>query len=356
MYIKVNKIQNNIGWQRPSDWATIPVIGSNEEVFYGLHTVWNNSVNPIALMCTGNYTVDWGDGSSPVNYASNVIAERNINYSLITSPVTVNGYKTVIVKVTPQAGSSITLLDLYKTSSTLGTHDYMRGWLDLRINFNDAYFRHWGARSTLLESLYMKVEKSGDPNININFKGMPRIQKIEILSWSQTNIDGAFRDCPMLTEGSIKIDLSVVTSAQYAFAYSGCAMPINTNFPNLINAFAYSINNTGTKLPTIASTVTNLQYAFKGFCFNVIPAVNCTNVTSFSNWLPDAKQITKSLAFGAKVSHSYSNQLLDANALNEIFTNLGTANSGATITITGNPGVNTCNQSIATSKGWTVIN
>jgi hypothetical protein len=64
--------------------------------------------------------------------------------------------------------------------------------------------------------------------------------------------------------------------------------------------------------------------------------------------------LRKYLLVGATRSHSYDNQLLDASSLNEIFTNLGTEFSGATIKITGNPGVGTCNQSIATAKGWTV--
>lgn len=339
------------GWKPNKEWVKVPSFEPNEEVFYGIHAVYNTTVNPITLMCTGNYTVDWGDGSTPQNFASNAIAEKNINWSNVAGKPTSDGYKTVLVKVTPQAGATITLLDLYKTSTLLGTHDYMHAWLAIYNNFGSAYFRHWGARSQVLECIYQKIEKSGDTNININFKGIPRLQKIEVSTWQQLSIDGAFRDCPMLDE--IGIDLSVVTSAQYAFAYSGNAMPLNANFPALINAFAYALNNTGTKLPTISNTVTNLQYAFKGFCFDTIPAVNCANVTSFANWLPDARQIRRSLAYGGKASVSYANQLMSDAAINEAGDNAGTANAGATVDFRGNPGYSTATASKWTSKGYT---
>jgi hypothetical protein len=47
---------------------------------------------------------------------------------------------------------------------------------------------------------------------------------------------------------------------------------------------------------------------------------------------------------------------MSADALNLMFTNCGTALTNATISITGNPGSATCNTSIATGKGFTVVN
>ena len=50
-----------------------------------------------------------------------------------------------------------------------------------------------------------------------------------------------------------------------------------------------------------------------------------------------------------------SNTLMDAAALNALFTGLPTAGTtNKTITITGTPGAATCNRSIATNKGWVI--
>ena len=46
---------------------------------------------------------------------------------------------------------------------------------------------------------------------------------------------------------------------------------------------------------------------------------------------------------------------MGATALNAMFTSLGTANGSQTITVTGNPGAATCDTSIATNKGFTVV-
>lgn len=46
---------------------------------------------------------------------------------------------------------------------------------------------------------------------------------------------------------------------------------------------------------------------------------------------------------------------LGTSALNNLFTDLPIINNGSTISVTGNPGALSCNTSIATKKGWTVV-
>jgi hypothetical protein len=60
---------------------------------------------------------------------------------------------------------------------------------------------------------------------------------------------------------------------------------------------------------------------------------------------------------GFTISHSYANCKFSRTGLVTIFTNLGTADSGAIITITGNHGVvdlTAADRLIATNKGWTI--
>jgi hypothetical protein len=66
--------------------------------------------------------------------------------------------------------------------------------------------------------------------------------------------------------------------------------------------------------------------------------------------------ITRIQAYGQRYSFSVEYQKLSANALNEIFTGLGTV-TGQSITVTGNYGIFEAgyNASIATAKGWTVL-
>ena len=59
---------------------------------------------------------------------------------------------------------------------------------------------------------------------------------------------------------------------------------------------------------------------------------------------------------GLQYSVDISNQQLDSTALNEIYTNLGTAavSGSTTITVTGNWGTPNDNPAIATAKNWAV--
>lgn len=58
---------------------------------------------------------------------------------------------------------------------------------------------------------------------------------------------------------------------------------------------------------------------------------------------------------GMQYTFSIADGGLSADQLNALFHDLKTVEDGQTITITGNPGAATCDQTIATAKGWTVI-
>jgi hypothetical protein len=75
-----------------------------------LAAVWDLTSNFIALNVTGSlgYTVDWGDGTSPVNVATGVQAQYNYTYSTVPGSVTSRGYKTAVITITPQSTGTLT--------------------------------------------------------------------------------------------------------------------------------------------------------------------------------------------------------------------------------------------------------
>lgn len=137
------------------------------------------------------------------------------------------------------------------------------------------------------------------------------------------------------------IDTSAATDFQYMF--SGCTAL--TSVPALDTSAVTSMSYmfTGcTSLTTVgpldASAVTTpLSGMYSGNAFD-----GCTSLTSLVlNGLTQTVDLTATA--------------MGKTALNAFFTGLGTASSGATVTITGTPGAATCDQSIATAKGWTVV-
>ena len=78
--------QTNTPWVRNPSWLTLNAPLATDQKFVGLHAVYpgdgtGNGGNFIALSAAGNYTVDWGDGSAPQNFASGVVAEYEFDYN-----------------------------------------------------------------------------------------------------------------------------------------------------------------------------------------------------------------------------------------------------------------------------------
>ena len=82
---KILSNRNTSGtWRRPEDWLPMPVgITSSDQTFVGLHAIFENGDNYVSFRfttSTGQYQVDWGDGTIEL-VNSNVAAEHQYDYS-----------------------------------------------------------------------------------------------------------------------------------------------------------------------------------------------------------------------------------------------------------------------------------
>ena len=120
------------GWQRPSEWRTMPTTVDGDAVTYLLWAVWEDQPNYFAMRATtssGNYTVDlYNDGTAVTNHASNVVSEFDLDYTKGTDEFAARGYKQVIIKIT----GNITTLDFNRRHSDESTA-YNTGLLSLKI-------------------------------------------------------------------------------------------------------------------------------------------------------------------------------------------------------------------------------
>lgn len=166
------------------------------------------------------------------------------------------------------------------------------------------------------------------------------------------------------------------------YAISYLANLGGTNFGKPTNTFAMFWSNIRLKdVPIIdLSASTDVTYMFAG-CYEMVGAVNFTltkasslgwmfqscrsltditlnglgSVTNTESAFQNCKNLTSLKLNGLKSSVTVSDTKLDATALNTLFDSLGTANSGATVFANGTPGAGTCDKTIATKKGWTVV-
>ena len=237
----INAAGTNIGWTRPTDWITLTAPGSNEQKFVGLLGISNDDSNYVALLAQGNYTVDWGDGSAPENFTSNTKASHKYTYSSISSTVTSEGFKQVIVTVTPQAGQNLTVLDLQQTyTRTNLTTNAQILWLDIAIA---------GTNLTTI-----KLAGATSPTFRMAY-----LQRVNIVSSGLTSYAYLFANCIKLKNVSFSSN-STITNTSYMFY-------------NCLALESVPLFNT--------SSVTNMSYMFYG-CISLesVPLFNTSSVTA----------------------------------------------------------------------------
>lgn len=253
-------------WIRPTDWLAMPQVVETDQVFYGLVAVFDLPANFLTFRATGNYTIDWGDGSPPENYNSNVVAYHNYNYAdLSSATVTATGYRQAMVTVTPQSGQTISAINLnYKHNQAGLTNNSTTGWLDIKFAMNNAgtfyqYNSSW--RHHMLERIHWVGSTSSQTSGNQLFRLLRGLRSVPNLPFaSLTDCFAMFMDCMSLGDDGLPTLPSTATSQNFHYMFYNC----------------YNLQT----CPTIdTSLATNFSYMFR-FCYRLkyVPPLTWDNV------------------------------------------------------------------------------
>jgi len=263
----VNAAGTNLGWTRPADWITLTAPSSNEQKFVGLLGISNDNSNYVALLAQGNYTVDWGDGVTE-NFTSNTKASHQYTYSSISSTVTSDGFKQVVVTVTPQAGQNLTMIDLQQTfTRTNLTTNAQIPWLDIAIA---------GTNLTTI-----KLTGSTGPTFRMGY-----LQRVNIVSSNLTSYASLFAFCVRLKNFTVNSN-STITSTVSMFY--GCS-----------SLESVPLFNT--------ASVTSMANMFNG-CISLesVPSFNTASVTDMSNMFEECLSLSSVPFFNtASVTNMFS--------------------------------------------------
>jgi len=394
-------------WVRPADWLPLPIIGESDQKFVGLHAVYPENANFVALSANGAYTVDWGDGTI-TNYAAGVVAERNINYNtaaLVGSECS-RGYRQAIITVTPQSAQSLTSMSLAVKHSQTGLQTYSTGWLDCTaslhatgtfslylstishskleqfqlltnstVAFNSMFSNCYSLQSVPL------LNTAAGTNFSNMFSACVSLQSVPLLNTAAgTNFSSMFSSCSSLKSVPLfNTAAGTAFSSMFSNCYSLKSVPLfntaavatfSSMFSNCSSLQSVPLFNTaaGTNFSSMFSNCyslksvplfntaagTNFSNMFSN-CFSLqsVPLLNTAAGTNFSSMFNGCSSLEKGALSGTGVNISYSGAKLSDTELNSVYTNLGTV-VGKTITVTNNWGTATDNPSIATDKGWTV--
>lgn len=325
-------------WVRPFDWIKIPAIASGSEVIYALCMINDDYNNFLAFVATGNYTVDWGDGTVE-NVASGVKAEHEYSYAAISATtLTTEAFKQVLVKITPQAGENLTAINF--------------------ANFHSSYVI---GKSSIIIELTMSIPNVAGANLGLGnaTSRFTYLRHLNIISVGTLTAISFY--WMMSLEKLVPFDTSAVTLMNNGqFQYFRYKHLAGFNFAAVTDwymAFRYS------RVESIDLTITaatNFYYNFvstENYNIRSIILRNCYNITQIQYSFENCTFLKKILLYRIKRSFTVRSCSLTSDALNALFNSVEdlTGLTAQSIVITGNPGAASCDTSIATAKNWNVV-
>jgi hypothetical protein len=283
------------GWVRPADWPALPAVADTDQVFYGLHAVFDHGSNFTTIRCQGAYTVDWGDGSSPVNVASNTTAEYNYSYAAGgLGAVTSRGYKTAIVTVTPQAGQTLSAIDLsLKHTQTGLVNGHSSQWLDMRLAMNNVGTVTTYVNNNWLHRMLERFEWVGGSSVQTSFASFLRecssLQSLPLFNTAAGTDFGTFLDgCVNLRSLPL---FNTAEGTSFGFFLRNCVslqvLPA-FNTAKGVNFASFLLNCSQLRSVPLLDTAKGSSFSsFLSGCSNItsVPLFNTAAGTDFTNFL-----------------------------------------------------------------------
>ena len=349
-------------WVRPAAWLALPSV-TGQQRFAGLHRIDLES-NFVALTAAGDYTVDWGDGTT-TNHASGSTAQKQYDYATIPNTGEASlGYRQVIIQVYPQAGQNLTSLSLQVRHNQSGLSAYIPGWLEVAVNGSNLAALSIGGSISLS---YLEQATIGDHAMTSAanlFQNCRVLRSVPLFNTAAvTTMVSMFQSCSSLTTVPLFNTAAVTTMASmFQSCSSLTTVPLfkTASVTNMASMFANCTQLAAAPAFNIAGASAAMSSMFSGCSSlvsvrleNMATALNTANV--FLN-CPSLSSIAMPGYF--RDGFSVANCKLSPAALNALYASLGTAAGSVaaarTITVTGNWGTVSDDPTIATAKNWTV--
>jgi hypothetical protein len=380
------------GWVRNPDWLPLPEITAADNRFVGLFLVFEGEYNQLTVNATNNAAnIYWGDSTS---VTSNGTTQTKVyDYSAISGAVKQyydgRNYKQVIVDITRL--NTLTSLSFSNNSLSALNNFGTINFVDIQASLPETTALVLSASNARQLRICEKIEllTSVDSTYQNAFISLPMLQYLFIpFSHLTTNslVVAMFQRCganlKFFNNDNLDIDSPVLTSmfngswirklgdisssggatmTANVFQNSSIEQVGNVTLPNAtdMSNFFYQAYNLHTIGVITAPNAVGLASMFTG-CNSLkeIVFTDCSNVTTVTTGSQGTFNLCYSLSKlimpGMRIGFHIAGSNLTAQALNDLFTSLGTASGSQTIIVTGNPGAATCDTTIATAKGYTV--
>lgn len=384
-------------WTRPSDWLPMPTVLPTEQTFVGLYAIFPSANNFAAFRfdtSTGDYQVDWGDGTV-TTHASNDIAEHTYDYATydtVNTTLSTRGYKQAMIVVMPLTGNLTDCnFQFRRTTTPAQNQAYATGFLDCILSMPNAIggvnLTFGGLTVTHRYVERFDIKTIGDCNLLISlFSNCTSLQSVPLFNTENVIImNSMFSNCASLQSVPL-FNTASVQSFNNTFAQCSAlkSVPlfntenvtnINGLFRNCTSLQSVPLFNTenvtemGNTFVNAASlqsipllntaSVQNFNQTFRAcVSLNTIPNLNTSGATNMSDMFTLSSSFDRTDII-CRVSVSFINCQLSRDEIVNIFNNLldRTSLASANINVSGNWGASVLTAgdiAIATAKNWTV--
>ena len=370
-------------WVRPADWLALTTPSTSDQRMVGLAAVFQSNSNFVTVRASSAFKVDWGDGAGWNLYAANTTAEKNLQWAdYDAGTLCSRGYRQAIVTVEPQSGNLTGLELRYRHSNAAPTSDTSSVWLDLRMSVTGTPTISGSAAQwypLMLETVDVvsaigsasyflfrcsslrnaSVSTTGCASFTYMFSSCSALQQVPALDTSSgTNFTGMFSSCYALQQvPALNTSSGTNFTGMFQQCYALQQVPAlntssGTNFTNMFYNCS-SLQQVPALNTSSGTNFTNMFYNCSSL--QQVPALNTSSGTNFTNMFQSCYALQWSDVYGGRYAISYATANLSAAALDNIYTNLGTAAGAQTITVTGNWGTAGDDPTIATAKGFSVV-
>jgi hypothetical protein len=289
-------------------------------------------------------------------------ATHTYDYANCTG-LTTEGFRQAIITITPQAGETLTSLNLsIRPDNVKGNPP--SPWLDVSVVGANL------TSLTLYDSVgvypgYLRrftfVGPSGLTSAANVFNNARMLSTVVGTAWTATvtNFTSMFANCHALRTVPL-LDTALGTNFTNMFQNCSTLLTIplldtshGVTFTGMFDGCAslLTLPDLDIHLGTVATAMFQNCYALA-----LLPTLNAAALTSGSlaSAFSGCDSLQSVVLTGMRFSFSVANAKLSADALNALYTGLASGVTGQTVTVTGNVGTATDDPTIATAKGWTV--
>ena len=370
------------GWKRNPQWPAIP--STLDRCFMVWAVFEDEPTNSIVLQTAVGQNVYWGDGTQTLN--GDAVEIHSYDYATINAPVilhpTGRNYKPVLVEVDVTDTNNIVLqanstqfqnnlLEIEdRLENVAGTKNYIISLFATnlthrcaiyveRIKLNHPMIGNSTNKFTFLTRcrIFDVPPNFFDIATSINQLFYSSFDRCDITNITATSLTGT-NNLFNFRGGIRKIDTFHIqgTDAIRPFDYSGLeSINVLTTDSNTMQGW-FQVTTNLVKIGQInAAQCTNIQQIFQLSRIEEAHFTNCALITNTTNAFVLTGSLKILTMIGLRVGISVSGNRMQANAINDFFTSLGTADGSQTLDLRNNPGSSTCDPTIATAKGFTVL-